>query len=70
LELHFNPAARLTEVILSGPDGDMPTMVHALGEVSDYSIPLSGLAPGAYVVNWRATAEGREYRGSFGFVVR
>lgn len=48
----------------------MPAMVHAVGEESDYSIPISDLGPGAYTVNWRATAKEREYRGSFVFTVR
>ena len=70
LQLHFDPPARLDEVTIGGPDGVMPTMVHAVGEVSDYSIPLSGLGPGGYTVNWRATAHGHEHRGSFSFTVR
>lgn len=70
LELHFAPPARLDEVTVSGPDGVMPTMIHAIGEVADYSIPLPGLGPGAYTVNWRATAKGANYRGSFAFIVR
>lgn len=48
----------------------MPIMVHAVGEVADYSIPLSGLGPGGYTVNWRATAQGRAYTGSLTFTVR
>lgn len=48
----------------------MPMMVHAAGELSYYSVPLSGLGPGAYTVSWRATAHGREYRGAFGFIVK
>jgi len=55
---------------VSGPGGVMPTMVHAVGEASDYSIPLSDLGPGTYSVSWRATAHGREFRGSFSFTVR
>jgi methionine-rich copper-binding protein CopC len=47
----------------------MPMMVHSVGEVRDYSIPLSGLAAGPYTVDWRATAHGREYRGRFSFTV-
>ncbi len=70
LKLHFNPPARLDELTVSGPDGTMPMMVHAVGEISDYTAPLPGLAPGAYTVNWRAGSGGREYRGSFGFTVR
>jgi methionine-rich copper-binding protein CopC len=70
LQLHFNPPARLDEVTVSGPGGTLPTMIHAVGEVADYSIPLSGLGPGVYTVSWRATAKGREYRGSFGFTAK
>ena len=70
LELRFNPPARLMEVTVAGPAGAMPMMVHSVGEVGDYSLPLTGLEPGSYSVNWSATAQGREYRGSFGFTVR
>jgi methionine-rich copper-binding protein CopC len=70
LQLHFSPPARLDEVTVTGPGGTMPTMIHAVGEVADYSIPLSGLGPGVYTVNWRATSRGNEYRGSFGFTAK
>src|SRR4051812_26530944 len=70
LELRFRPPARLDEVTLRGPEGVMPTMVHAIGEVPNYSIPLSDLGPGSYTVNWRASAQGQEHRGSFAFIVR
>jgi methionine-rich copper-binding protein CopC len=70
LELHFNPAARLDEIAVSGPGGTMPMMVHSVGEVAHYSLPLSGVTPGAHTVNWRATAQGTEHRGSFSFTVR
>jgi methionine-rich copper-binding protein CopC len=70
LELHFSPPARLDEVIVSGTSGAMPMMVHAVGEVADYSLPLSGIEAGIYTVSWRATAQGREQRGSYQFTVR
>jgi len=70
LTLKFNPPARLAELVIAGAGGEMPMMVHSVAEVQDYSIPLSGLSAGAYIVNWRATARGREYRGSFSFTVR
>jgi len=70
LRLHFNPPARLDEVTVSTPDGQMPMMVHAVGETVDYSIPLPGLAAGTYAVSWRATSAGRSYSGTFGFSVR
>ncbi len=70
LEFHFKPPARLEEVTLSGPEGVMPTMIHAVGEVPDYSIPLSDLGPGSYTVTWKASAQGHEHRGSFEFTVK
>ena len=68
--LHFNPPARLDEVTVTGPGGTMPMMITPVGEVQHYALPLSGLGPGAYTAAWRATAQGREHRGSFGFTVR
>jgi methionine-rich copper-binding protein CopC len=70
LRLRFARPVRLDEVIVEGPAGSMPMMVHAAGEVRDYSLPLPGLDPGVYTVRWRATAGGREERGTFSFVVR
>ena len=70
LELHFMPLARLDQVTIGGPDGTMPMMVHAVGEVAEYSLPLVGLGPGTYTVDWKATSQGREYRGQFDFRVR
>lgn len=70
LKLRFDPPARLDEVTVTGPDGTMPMMVHAVGETADYSLPLSGLGPGGYTVNWKATSGGRAYQGSFAFTVR
>ncbi len=70
LQLHFTPPARLGEVTVTGPEGAMPMMVTAVGEVEHYSLPLSGLGSGSYTVDWRAIRAGREYRGTFGFTVR
>jgi methionine-rich copper-binding protein CopC len=70
LRLHFDPPARLDEVTISSPGGQMPMMVHAVGEAADYSIPLPGLDAGTYAVSWRATSAGRSYSGTFGFSVR
>ncbi|MFL6721200.1 MAG: copper resistance CopC family protein [Sphingomonas sp.] len=70
LRLHFNPPARLDEVTISGPEGVMPTMIHAAGELRDYVVPLSGLGPGVYSVAWRAMSAGREQRGRFVFSVK
>lgn len=70
LVFHFSPPARLGEVSVTGPDGAMPIMVTAVGEVEHYELPLSADTPGAYEVAWRATRQGREYQGSFGFTVR
>lgn len=70
LALRFNPPARLTEITVTGPDGTMPMMVTAVGEVKDYSLPLPGLGAGNHTVNWKATAAGQSYQGSFEFTVR
>ena len=70
LMLHFSPPARLIEVTVTGPEGAMPMMVTAVGEVEHYSLPLSGVDAGAYTVDWRATAGGQEHRGRFSFTVR
>ncbi|MDP9423629.1 MAG: copper resistance protein CopC [Pseudomonadota bacterium] len=70
LVLHFTPPARLGEVTVTGPDGAMPMMVTAVGEVEHYSLPLTADTPGAYTVAWRATRQGREHQGSFGFTIR
>jgi len=70
LVFHFTPPARLGELTVTGPDGAMPMMVTAVGEVEHYSLPLSGLGPGRYAVDWRASARGVDYRGSFRFEAR
>ena len=70
LAFHFSPPARLSEITVTGPDGAMPMMVTAVGEVEDYSLPLSGLGPGRYTVAWQARARGVDYSGSFSFEVR
>lgn len=70
LVLHFSPPARLGEVTVTGPEGTMPMMVSAVGEVEHYSLPLSGLGAGSYTVAWKAGASGVDYRGSLGFEVK
>ena len=71
LELHFSPPARLNELTVAGSDGlTMPVMVTAVGEEAHYAIPLSGLGPGAYRVDWRASSAGTEHRGAISFTVR
>jgi hypothetical protein len=71
LRLRFSAPARLMEVTIAGPDGSvMPTMVHAAGELRDFSIPVSASDLGAYKVAWRATAAGAERSGTISFAVR
>lgn len=70
LVFHFSPPARLGEVTVTGPDGAMPMMVTAVGEVEHYSLPLSSLGPGRYTVDWTATARSVDYNGRFSFGVR
>ena len=70
LRMRFDRPARLDEVLLNGPDGTTPMLIHAVGEVDAYSIPLPGLEAGAYTISWRATAQGQPYNGSFSFTVK
>ena len=70
LVLHFTPSARLVQVTVTGPDGTMPMMVEAVGEVAQYALPLSGLGPGKYSADRKASVGGVDHRGSFGFEVR
>lgn len=70
VELHFSPPARLLEVVIGAPDGQIPMMVTAAGEQSRYVLPAPALGPGTYSVDWRASAAGREDRGTFRFTVR
>ena len=70
LVLRFSPPARLVEVTVTGPDGTMPMMVTAVGEVPSYELPLAGLGAGEYRVNWRATVHQQPHEGSFSFTAR
>lgn len=69
LVLNFDPPARLLEITVTGPEGAMPTMITPAGEQLTYSVPLPGLGPGSYRVDWRASAAGHTHQGSFGFAV-
>ena len=70
LKLRFSPPARLDEVTIDGPDGLMPMMVHAVGESTDYSLPLPGLGPGTYTINWKATTRAEMHQGTVRFTVK
>lgn len=70
LQFKFAMPALLGDVTVTGPQGAMPMMVTPIGEVQDYALPLPDLAPGTYKVDWSASVQGREQRGSFGFTVR
>ena len=70
LILHFNPAVRLVEVTLNGPNGLMPMMVNAAGESKHYMLPMPGLEAGQYTVKWRGMAQEHEQQGTFSFTVR
>jgi methionine-rich copper-binding protein CopC len=70
LRLRFSRPARLLEVTISGPDGDMPTMVDSAEETYEYSIPLPDLGAGKYEACWRALAAGEESSGRLTFSVR
>jgi methionine-rich copper-binding protein CopC len=70
LRLRFSKPALLLEVTISGPDGDMPTMVDSAEETYEYSIPLPDLGTGKYEVRWRASAAEAESSGRLAFSVR
>lgn len=70
LRLRFSKPARLLEVTISGPDGDMPTMVDSAEETYEYSIPLPDLGTGKYEARWKASAAGVESSGRLTFSVR
>ena len=70
LLLRFSPPARLLEVTVSGGGMTMPVMVTAVGEVAQYSVPISELEAGSYTVDWRASVGGTEHRGTIPFTVR
>ena len=71
LELRFSRPVRLGEVTVTGSDGSkMPMMVNAVGEVTDYSLPLDGLGVGRYTVDWKASSAGIDYGGSIHFDVK
>lgn len=70
LRLRFSKPARLLEVTISGPEGDIPTMVDSVEETYEYSIPLPNLGTGKYEVRWRASAAGVESSGRLIFSVR
>ena len=71
LELNFTRPAALAEVTITGSDGSTtPMMISPAGEVTHYSLPLSGLTAGRYKVAWRAKAQGVDHRGEFAFTVQ
>ena len=70
IRLRFSKPARLLELTISGPDGDMPMMVESADETHEYSIPLPGLGTGKYEARWRASAAGEESSGRLIFSVR
>ena len=71
LQLYFSRPVLLGEVTVTGSDGSkMPMMVHAVGEVTDYSLPLGGLGAGRYTVDWRASSVGQNFAGQIYFNVK
>ena len=71
LSLTFREPVRLVEVTLTGPSGEMPMMVTSAGEQTSYTLPLTGLEPGAHEVGWRALArDGTNLEGRLSFTVR
>ena len=72
IEIRFDDPMRVTRVVLTGPDGDVPleresglepvTLMRAL--------PAVDLAPGDFSVEWRGlSADGHPMQGGFGFTI-
>jgi methionine-rich copper-binding protein CopC len=71
LRLVFREPVRLAEVVVAGPDGEMPMMLSPAGAQTTYVLPLDGLSPGVHDVRWRAvTGGGTTRQGTLRFTVR
>jgi methionine-rich copper-binding protein CopC len=71
LRLVFREPVRLAEVVVAGPDGEMPMMLSPAGAQTTYVLPLDGLSPGVHDVRWRAVTDGGTTRqGTLRFTVR
>jgi len=70
LVLHFSEAARLTALTLEKPDGASEKLPRPPAAQLRINVPLPSLAPGAYVVHFRAlTADGHVAPGEIRFTV-
>jgi hypothetical protein len=71
LSLTFTKAVRLMTLKLIGKDVDLALEVDRSAPASrSFSVPLPTVAPGAYEVNWTATArDGHVMTGAFSFTV-
>jgi len=71
IELHFSGAARVTALTLQ-KGSEEPVALKSLPTkaAADVSVPVSRLAAGDYVVNWRVVGDdGHVMSGKFGFTV-
>ncbi|HTQ36913.1 MAG TPA: copper resistance CopC family protein [Steroidobacteraceae bacterium] len=71
IELHFSEAARLTSLTLQKGKGAAVAIKPLPAKmIADFSLPVTALAAGDYVVNWRAVSDdGHVVSGKFTFTV-
>ena len=72
LELHFNEKVRLAAVVLSSGGKEIPVSIDKSATASaDATLSLPALAPGEYVVQWRALSggDGHVTHGKFKFSI-
>lgn len=70
IELRFSEAVRVTSLTLQQGTAAATKLAAPASAGKHVSVPVSGLTPGDYKVNWRvASADGHLMSGSFGFTV-
>ena len=72
LTLKFNEAAQLAVLKLVGDGKEIPLAVDKSAAANEsFSLPLPGLAPGRYTVQWTAVAadDGHVTKGTFAFSI-
>ena len=72
IELRFNDPMRITEITLTGPDGELEiTREIGLDPVTEFRAkPPENMPAGAYTIDWRGlSADGHPMLGTFEFTV-
>lgn len=70
IELRFSEAVRMTSLTLQQGAAAARKLAAPTSASNHVSVPVSGLTPGDYKVNWRvASADGHVMSGTFAFTV-